>query len=201
MLKEELQGYYGSIPKPQNDFIDKMCLGYTEADEERLFDFIVEQCPKNFGFPDISKLSKGFKAIPPTNKQRTYCCNVCSECGTYYKYSMCYCPECWSKGKKISGHSVMVSQEEIPGVKKYNVEYWNDAPGFPSCYNCTEEYKSYCPNFGKPNFFCKDFRECSCKVCCVKHKKQNELLQEQRNKTKEKQDECKNQTAERRLDA
>lgn len=201
MLKEELQDYYGNIPKAQNDFIDKSCLGYTEADEERLFEFIVEQCPKNFGFPDISKLSKAFKTIPPSNKQRTYFCNVCSECGTHYKWSMCYCPVCWNNGKKVSDHSVLVSQEKIPDVKKYNVEYWTDEPNFPSCYNCSLEHKWYCPNFGKPDFFCKEFRECSCNACCVKHKKRNELIQQERNKPKEKQDGSKNQIVGERLDA
>lgn len=201
MLKEKLQEYYGVISKIQNDFIDKMCLGYTEADEEKLFEFIIEQCPKNFGFPDISKLSKAFKAIPSSNKQRTYYCNVCSVCGTYYNWSMYYCPVCWNNGKKVSEHSVLVSSEKILDVKRYNAESYTDYPNFPSCYNCTLEHKLFCNNFGKPNFFCKEFRECACNACCVKHKKQNELMQQQREGSKENNNECENQIIGKRIDA
>ena len=201
MLKERLQEYYGQIPKEQDKFIVKKCLGYTEADEDKLFDAVVEECPRQFGFPDISKLQKAFKAVPPSNSSKTYYCSVCNICGARYMYTLPYCPVCWSSGKKVSDYSVLVSQEEIQDVIRFNKENCNSFSGVESCYDCKLKKKVYCKNYGRPNFFCSELRECECNACCVRMKKMNENLLETRKQKKEAQNGCENQVAGKRLDA
>lgn len=174
MLKEKLVEYYGDIPKVQDELINKKCLGYTLDDEEKLFEYITENCPRNFGFPDVSKLSTAFKEILPSNTPRKYSCCVCSQCGTYYHTTMMFCPECWKKGERVMQRSILIQDDDIPNVIHYNQGYGTSTEEMPSCYNCIRDKKTYCKNFGRPNFFCEEMRECECNSCCVKHKKKNE---------------------------
>lgn len=179
MLKEKLISYYGNIPTAQEELIEKKCIGYTENDENLLFDFVTEHWSKDFGFPDVSKLSKAFKEIPPSNQPRKDNCSVCSECGTKYSSTMVYCPECWKKGKQTMSKGILCSETKIPNVVRFNKEHWQDSEGCISCYNCQLEEKEFCKNFGNPNWNCSEFRNCLCNVCCARFKKNNRMLEEQ----------------------
>lgn len=170
MLIEKLTEYYGEPNKQQRDFIDKKHLGYTAADSDKLYEYILENCPQDFGFPDISKLSKAFKTIPPSDVIKRYLCCVCSNCGTYYHYSMMYCPSCWNKGLKVTTHAIKVSDEEIPHVVRYNMEHVSTSI-LPSCYSCKVENKEWCKHFGVAFWKCDELQTCPCASCCVKVKR------------------------------
>lgn len=176
MLKEKLADYYGEPDKARENFIDKKFLGYTEVDAEKLYEYILERCPKNFGFPDISKLAEAFKAVPPSTSQKKYVCCVCNKCGAYYHYSMMYCPDCWERGEKITSHSVKVSDEEIPRVTRYNMEHVGENI-LPSCYSCQSENKNRCKHFGLPYWNCKEMRNCNCVTCCAKVRREAERVE------------------------
>lgn len=176
MLKEKLTEYYGEPSKVQSDYISRKYLGYTQEDGEKLYDYIVDNCPLNFGFPDISKLSEAFKKIPPSNMPKKFVCNVCSKCHTKYHYTMMYCPTCWSKGERVAEHGVMITDEELPDVIRYNMEHISDIEPLhiKNCYDCKLESKNRCKHFGLPFWQCREFHDCECARCCVAIKRARE---------------------------
>lgn len=176
MLKERLTEYYGEPNKAQSDYISKRDLGYTQEDTDKLYEYIVGSCPLNFGFPDISKLADAFKKFPPSNIPKKYVCNVCLKCKTKYHYSMMFCPTCWNHGERVSAHSVMLKDEVISDVVRYNMEQISNIEGLNlnNCYDCKAENKNRCKHFGLPFWHCKEFHDCECSRCCVIIKKERE---------------------------
>lgn len=176
-LKIRLADYYGELTDEEAEYIDKHSLGYTEKDLQRLFECITEMKQERSDGIDFETIQKGFKFVQPSVSDKKFCYAVCDKCGTKYWYTMIYCPTCWKQGKQISTRSIKVTDEEPKDVIRFSNESVSPInEHYGSCYDCKEEIKSYCRHFGNPDWFCKDFRECTCRGCCAAIKAETRRL-------------------------
>lgn len=177
MLLDQLRDYYGMPDQEQSEFITKRTQGMSEADQNDVYQKIIESRSKRFGFPDIAYLSKYLTQTP--KKARVYYWAVCLECGTEYAGTMPMCPKCYDKGLECRAKNFKTSETPMPmKVIRYNKEYTYRQDNELLCYVCAEREMSYCPNFGRPDYFCKEYRECKCNRCCMIAKKANEQMKQ-----------------------
>lgn len=179
MLTERLEQYYGLCGSEEREFIGKMTANCTVEEEDKLYERIVTGKTKKGGFPDISFLSRVFSDGLP-RKSAKHCWCVCDRCGAEYAYGMMLCPKCYEKGVSERAYHVRVSDSRpSASVISYNKEV-PDIDGEMSCYRCEKRNFSYCQNFGRENFSCReeDFFVCRCRQCCLARKKQNRMLWE-----------------------
>ena len=101
---------------------------------------------------------------------------VCPECKGNYWYDLIYCPFCWRKGKRIKSHDVKTCEGNAPAnVARFNIAVPELQDG-KTCFKCENSELSYCYHFGKLEYTCGDLASCACAPCCIKIKKQNEML-------------------------
>lgn len=179
MLIERLEKYYGLADDEETRFILDKLDGYSEADEQRLYEYIISNKNRRYGFPDVSFLSKVFSEIKPESqkKNKKYYWCVCDNCGSAYSYrlSLTGCPVCWNKGFECRSYKMVVSENKPPmKVIRYNksTRIGNEK----SCYDCEHNSLSFCGNFGNENYDCNKLGQCKCASCCIKAKRANESI-------------------------
>lgn len=178
MLVERLESYFGMSDTETAGYILKREQAYDESGLEDIYQWVITNRNRRFGFPDVSFMGKAFAAIKPRG-EKTYFWAVCSECGGGYWNNLPYCPHCWEKGFLCSSRAVHTGKEKPPvNVIRYNkpytggIEKGQDAKEL-ICYDCASREMSWCSWFGNPDHECREFRECRCKSCCVIAKKFN----------------------------
>lgn len=197
-LKERVRDYYGNMNSEIERFFDKKT-GYTEKQEDEIFDYLVKTFGRDEGCPDIKSLSTAYSNFTSEVdiQSKLFTCNVCEICKAKYDYKMMYCPNCWKRdNKKVSLHTVLVKPEPITGVITYNKNHFSDQnfnnpeerkAGYKSCYFCSLEIKRKCDHFGNIRYICHDQDMCDCRSCCASVKKKNEELQFKIDSMKQKQ--------------
>ena len=68
MLLDQLRDYYGMPDQEQSEFITKRTQGMSEIDQNDVYQKIIENRSKRFGFPDISGRN-AWNAEPSTPEQ------------------------------------------------------------------------------------------------------------------------------------
>ncbi len=175
MLLTRLRDYYGKIDFDIEVFIRNRSRDLTEETEDKVFQSIVENNPKENGIPNKVTLED---FLPSTHQKqpRIFYWSVCSECGCEFDYKFNFCPACFAKGKKVSRYTVRKSDVN-PGesIVRYNLTHLPNEEGEKVCLQCSDRENSYCSWFGNSDHFCNnEEREyCPCKACCARYKKLN----------------------------
>lgn len=175
MLLTKLRDYYGHIEFDIEVFIRNRSKDLTEENEDKVFQSIIDNCPKENGIPDKATLNS-FLPSENKTKQKIFYWSVCQVCGCEYDYKFTVCPACYAKGKKVSNYAVKKSDIN-PGneIIKYNLTHFPNEAGEKVCLECPDRENSYCSWFGNSDHFCsnEDREYCPCKACCARYKKLN----------------------------
>lgn len=183
-LLNKLEDYYGFANENIKNELIRRTQKYSPEEQEMVYQKIIVLQPMRRGFPDMAMLNKIFQEVKPRYEPSKYYWCVCNECGCEYSYNLPTCPACWKRGFECHSYTVKVSEVKPPvKVVTFNKCYNNyKLPEDTStCFDCKDTEMSYCPNFGKPDYFCKDYQYCKCKNCCALHKRINEKLTPQVN--------------------
>lgn len=174
MILDRLTDYYGDAGDDEKEFLEQKTVGFTSDGQDKLYNYIIENRPKKNGFPDIAFLSKAIRLVKENVTDTRYFWCICNKCHGGYAYDLMQCPHCYKKGITSRSYTVKVSDTKPPiNVIRYNKPSVSRYGDTLSCFECPNATFSYCPNFGKPDYYCKDFTECKCNRCCTIVKKVN----------------------------
>lgn len=183
-MVESIEAYYDDeLGGEEKKWIEQKLQNWDEEKQAKFMEQLKKVQKKSNGCPDVAILTKVFQTV--TGKApKVYYWSVCLECGTGYDYRLEMCPKCYEKGLKCTDKEIKVSDFKPPmNVIRYNktfLKYTNDkGQQEMSCYNCEGREFSYCPNFGNPNWDCRDYRNCKCNACCSMERRANAQMKEQ----------------------
>lgn len=174
MIINELEGFYGKATEEEKQWVAERIDRLSE-EEQQNFLHTLHQEHKN-GFPSIS-IMKNILARVTGKRQTGFFWAVCLECGCEYDYGLPMCPSCYKKGLECRAVEIKTSELKPPA----KVIRYNKPCGENNCYNCDKTELSFCYHFGQTNWECHNLSTCPCASCCIKEKKANIKLEEQRN--------------------
>lgn len=169
----QIEMVYGFMPEAEKTWIENNLKYLNASERENYLNILRQENPARKGKPTVQMLQKVLTKTTG-KKPPVYFWSVCVECGCEYDYKLTMCPACYEQGFECRVYAVKTSETGIPSnVIRYNKTVPQSPDGEKICYDCEDRELSYCRNFGNPDWYCKDFQNCKCASCCVKHKKFN----------------------------
>ena len=180
MLLNRLRDHFGDIPAEQEAFITDELENLEEDEQNKIFNFIVQNSRQKDGCPNQDFFKKALDTVKP---KKTYFWAVCEACGAEYDFQLSVCPKCYKDGYKCTARTVKSSSMKPQfGLLRYNKHFLNGNAdelrecGHNSCYDCElNDFDNFCFHFGDPNYVCEKFRNCKCFRCCKVHKDDNRI--------------------------
>ena len=172
---DKIQMAYGFLSEETKDWVNNNLQRLSENDRANYMDYLALEWPKRKGIPNKETLQKVLTKITGKGPKR-YFWAVCMECGCEYDFDLPMCPACYKKGLECRMKTVKVSDNKPPA----KVIRYNKPCGENNCYNCDKTELSFCYHFGQTNWECHNLSTCLCASCCIKEKKANIKIEEQR---------------------
>lgn len=183
-MLDRILKFYGSLGQEEKNYILQKSGELSENEKQKYCKSLFNDCPARTGIPTVETLEEVYKRITGQG-EAVYYWAVCKECGGEYDYSLLICPFCYKKGFECRARDIKTSKEQPPAkVVKYNKGFYKIAKE-KTCYDCKDNYLSYCEHFGLPRYECKEFRDCKCNACCALHRKKNLEIEADRSNSKD----------------
>lgn len=164
--------FYGSLGLEEKNYILQKSGELSEIEKQKYCKSLFNDCPARTGIPTVATLEEVYRQIKGQT-ENIYYWAVCKECGGEYDYKLLICPYCYNKGLECRARDVVMSRDKPHAkVVRFNKGFYK-LTNEKTCYECGDNFLSYCEHFGIPFYDCKDFSECKCNACCSLHKKKN----------------------------